>query len=109
VVESNAKVAGMGVGESRQTKRAREEKGAAQKTARRTLTPPKPDYELVFPEEWEQAKQMDGTYRYNHQAWREDERDSWSIRSNRVGTLQKRATLYVRIPSVVSGCMLLLP
>jgi hypothetical protein len=47
VVESDAKVAGKAVGKSRQTKRAREQKGTAQKTARRTLTPPKPDYKLV--------------------------------------------------------------
>jgi hypothetical protein len=51
--------------ERRQTKRAREEKGA-QKAARRTPTPPKPDYKLVFLEEWKQAKQTEGTYRYNH-------------------------------------------
>jgi hypothetical protein len=75
VVESDAKVAGKAVGESRQTKRARDEKGTAQKTARRTLTPPKPDYKLVSPEEWEQAKQTERTYRYDHKQWREDDRD----------------------------------
>jgi hypothetical protein len=53
MVESNAKAAGKTVGESKQTKRTRGEKGAAQKTARRTLTPPKPDYKLVFSGEWE--------------------------------------------------------
>jgi hypothetical protein len=45
MVESNVKATGKTVAESRQTKRAREEKGA-QKAARRTLTPPKPDYKL---------------------------------------------------------------
>jgi hypothetical protein len=55
-------------------------------------------------EEWEQAKQTEGTYRYDHKEWREDERDPWSIRSNWAGSLQKRATLYVRIPSVVQVC-----
>jgi hypothetical protein len=58
----------------------------------------------VSPEEWEQAKQTEGTYRYDHKEWRKDERDPWSIRGNRAGTLQKRATLYVRIPSVVQVC-----
>jgi hypothetical protein len=53
---------------------AREEKGA-QKTARRTLTPPKPDYKLVSPKEWKQAKQTEGTYRYDHKEWREDNMD----------------------------------
>jgi hypothetical protein len=75
MVESDVKVTGKTVEESRQTKRAREEKGA-QKAARRTLAPLKPDYKLVSPEEWEQAKQTEGTYRYNHKEWREDERDS---------------------------------
>jgi hypothetical protein len=103
MVESDAKATGKAVGESRQTKRAREEKGA-QKVARRTLTPHKPDYKLVSPEEWEQAKQTEGTYRYDHKEWREDNRDPRSIRGNRAGTLQKRATLYVRIPSVVQVC-----
>jgi hypothetical protein len=96
LVESNAKATGKTVGKSRQTKRAREEKGA-QKAARRTLTPPKPDDKLVSAEEWEKAKQTEGTYCYQ----RKDDRDPWSIRGNRAGTLHKRATLYVRIPSVV--------
>jgi hypothetical protein len=103
MVESDVKATGKTVVESRQTKRDREEKGA-QKAARRTLTPPKPDYKLVSSEEWKQAKQTEGTYRYNHKEWCEDERDPWSICGNRAGTLQKRATLYVRIPSVVQGC-----
>jgi hypothetical protein len=47
---------------------------------------------------------MEGTYRYDHKEWRKDERDPWSIRGNRVGTLQRRATLFVRIPSVVQVC-----
>jgi hypothetical protein len=103
MVESDVKATGKIVVESRQTKRAREEKGA-QKAARRTLTPPKPDYKLVSPEVWEQAKQTEGTYRYDHKEWCENERDPWSIRGNRAGTLQKRATLFVRIPSVVQVC-----
>jgi hypothetical protein len=103
MVESDAKATGKTVGKSRHTKRAPEEKGA-QKAARRTLTPPKPDYKLVSPEEWEQAKQTEGTHRYDHKEWRKDERDPWSIRGNWAGTLQKRATLYVRIPSVVQVC-----
>jgi hypothetical protein len=86
MVESEAKATGKTVVESRQTKRAQEEKGA-QKAARRTLTPPKPDYKLVFPEEWEQAKQTEGTYRYDHKEWRKDDKDPWSIRGNRAGTL----------------------
>jgi hypothetical protein len=103
MLESNVKATGKTAVESGQTKRAEEEKGA-QMAARRTLTPPKPDYKLVSPNEWEQAKQMEGTYRYDHKEWREDERDPWSIRGNRVGTLQRRATLFVRIPSVVQVC-----
>jgi hypothetical protein len=86
MVESDVKATGKTVVESRQTKRAREEKGA-QKAARRTLTPPKPDYKLVSLEEWEQARQTEGTYRYDHKEWRKDERDLWSIRGNRAGTL----------------------
>jgi hypothetical protein len=62
------------------------------------------DYKLVSPKEWEQAKQTEGTYRYDHKEWREDERNPWSIRGNRAGTLQKRATLYVRVRSVVQVC-----
>jgi hypothetical protein len=58
----------------------------------------------VSPEEWKQAKQTEGTYRYDHKEWREFDRDPWSIRDNRVGTLQKRATMYMRIPSVVPIC-----
>jgi hypothetical protein len=58
----------------------------------------------VSPDKWEQAKQTEGTYRYNHNEWREDEREPWSIRGNRVGTLQRRATLFVRITSVVQVC-----
>jgi hypothetical protein len=103
MVESDAKAMGKTVGKRRQTKRAQGEKGA-QKAARRTLTPPKPDYKLVSPKEWKQAKQMEETYRYDHKEWRKDDRDHWSIRGNRAGTLQKRATLYVRIPSVVQVC-----
>jgi hypothetical protein len=103
MLESDVKATGKTVAESRQTKRAREEKGA-QKAARRTLTPPKSDYKLVSSEEWEQAKQTEGTYRYDHKEWRKDERDPWSIRGNWAETLQKRATLFVRIPSVVSVC-----
>jgi hypothetical protein len=48
--ESDVKETGKSVAESRQTNRAREEKGA-QKASRRTLTPPKPDYKLVSPNE----------------------------------------------------------
>jgi hypothetical protein len=103
MVESNAKATGKTVGESRQTKRAREKKGA-QKAARHTLTPPKHNYKLVSLEQWEQAKQTEGIYRYDNKEWREDDRDPWSIPGNRAGTLQKRATLYVRIPSVVQVC-----
>jgi hypothetical protein len=103
MVESDVKATGKTVVKSRQTKRAREKKGA-QKAARRTLTPPKPDYKLVFPEEWEQAKQTEGTYRYDHKEWREGKRDPWSIRANRTRTLRKRATPFVRIPSVVQVC-----
>jgi hypothetical protein len=103
MLESDVKATGKTVAESRQTKRAREEKGT-QKAARRTLTPPKPDYKLVSPEEWEQAKTMKGTYRYDHNEWREDERDPWSIRGNWAGTIQRRATLFVRIPSLVQVC-----
>jgi hypothetical protein len=62
MLESDVKATGRIVAESRQTKRAREENGA-QKAARRTLTPPKPDYKLVSLEEWEQAKQTERTYR----------------------------------------------
>jgi hypothetical protein len=58
----------------------------------------------VPPEEWEQAKQKEGAYRYDHKEWRKDERDPWSICGNRAGTLQKRTTLCVRIPSVVQIC-----
>jgi hypothetical protein len=101
--KSNVKATGKTVAESRQTKRAREEKGA-QKASRRTLTPPKPDYKLVSPNEWEQAKTTEGIYRYDHKEWREDKRDPWSIRDNRAGTIQRRATLFVRIPSVVQVC-----
>jgi hypothetical protein len=50
------------------------------------------------------TKETEGTYRYDHKEWREDKRDPLSIRGNRVGTLQRRATLFVRIPSVVLVC-----
>ena len=30
--------------------------------------PPKPDYKLVSPEEWEKNKQREGTYRYDHKS-----------------------------------------
>jgi hypothetical protein len=103
MVKSDVKATGKTVTESRQTKRAQQEKGA-QKAARSTLTPPRPDYKLLSPEEWEQAKQTEGTYRYNHKEWRKDERDPWSIRCNRAGTIQRRATLFVRTPSVVQVC-----
>jgi hypothetical protein len=41
----------------------------------------------VFPKEWEQDKQTEGTYRYDHNEWREDDKDPWSIRGNWAGTL----------------------
>jgi hypothetical protein len=72
--ESDVKGTGKTVVESRQTKRAQEEKGA-QKASRRTLTPPKSDYKLVSPNEWKQAKTTEGTYHYDHKEWREDKRD----------------------------------
>jgi hypothetical protein len=103
MLEYDVKATGKTAVESRQTKRAREEKGA-QKAASRMLTPPKPDYKQVSPDEWEQAKTTEGTYRYDHKEWREDERDPWSIRGNRAGTIKRRATLFVRIPSVVQVC-----
>jgi hypothetical protein len=48
MVESNVKATGKTAVEIRQTKRAQEKRGA-QKAARRTLTPPKPDYKLTCP------------------------------------------------------------
>jgi hypothetical protein len=102
--ESDVKATGKTVAESRQTTRAQEEKGA-QKASRCTLTPPKPaNYKLVSPNEWKQAKTTEGTYRYDHKERREDERDSWSIRGNWAGTIQRHATLFVPIPSVVQVC-----
>jgi hypothetical protein len=75
MVESGARRAGTAAEESRQSKRAREEKEAAQKTAKRAQVPPKPEYKLVSPEEWGKTKQKERTYRSDHQGWREDERD----------------------------------
>jgi hypothetical protein len=102
MVDSGARAAGKGQEESRQQKRAREEKGAVQQTAKRTLEPPKPEYLLVSPEEWE--KQKEGTYRYDHKKWCEDGKDPWSIRGNKIGGLRAGGTLWLRIPSVVQPC-----
>jgi hypothetical protein len=101
MVESGARAAGKGKEESRQQKRAREEKGAVQQTAKRTLEPPKPEYLLVSPEEWKKRKQKEGTYRYDHKKWREDGKDPWSIRGNKIGGVRAGGTLWLRIPSVV--------
>jgi hypothetical protein len=38
---------------------------------------PRPEYMLMGPEEWEHRKQRDGTYRYDHQKFREEARDPW--------------------------------
>jgi hypothetical protein len=75
MVESGAKAAGKATEESRQQKRAREEKGAVQKTVKRTLELPKTGYMQVSPEEWDKRKQQEGTYRYDHKGWRENARD----------------------------------
>jgi intracellular sulfur oxidation DsrE/DsrF family protein len=107
LVESGARAAGRGKekeGESRQQKRAREEKGSAQKTVKRTLDLPKPEYQLVFLDEWDKHKQKEGTYRYDHKEWREDGRDPWSIRGNKIGGIRVGGMLYLRIPSVVQVC-----
>jgi hypothetical protein len=104
MVESGARAAGKGKEESRQQKQAREEKGSVQQTAKRTLELPKPEYLLVSPDEWEKRKQREGTYRYDHKNWREDARDPWSIRGNKVGGIRAGGTLWLRIPSVVQVC-----
>jgi hypothetical protein len=89
MVESGARTAGKGKEEGRQQKRAREERtstreerGSAQVVAKRTLVLPRPQYMLVSPEEWENRKHRDETYRYDHQKWREELRDLWSVRGS---------------------------
>jgi hypothetical protein len=64
----------------------------------------RPEYMLVSPEEWEHRKQRDGTYRYDHQKWREESRDPWSVRGNKIGGLRAGGTMWVRIPPVVQVC-----
>jgi hypothetical protein len=91
-------------GESRQQKRAWEEKGSVQQTAKRTLELPKPEYMLVSPEEWEKRKQQEGTYTYDHKKWRESDRDPWAIRGNKIGAIRTGGTLWLRIPPVVQVC-----
>jgi hypothetical protein len=98
MLESDVKAMGKTAVESRQTKRAREEKGV-QKAARRTLTPPKPDYKLVSPDKWEQVKTMEGTYRLVP-----PEGVARGICGNWARTIHRRATLFVRISSVVQVC-----
>jgi hypothetical protein len=107
LVESGARVATKGKereGESRQQKRAREEKGSVQQTAKRTLELPKPEYMLVSPEEWEKRKQQEETHTYDHKKWRESDRDPWAIRDNKIGAIRTDGTLWLRIPSVVQVC-----
>jgi hypothetical protein len=107
LVESGARAAGRGKereGESGQQKRAREEKGSVQQTVKRTLELPKPEYQLVSPDEWEKCKQKEGTHRYDHKKWREDGKDPWSVRGNKIGGLRAGGTLWLRIPSVVQVC-----
>jgi hypothetical protein len=72
--------------------------------AKLTLELPKPEYMLVFPEEWEMRKNMDGTYRCNHQKWREEQRDPWSVRGSKIEGLRVSGTMWLRIPSVVQVC-----
>jgi hypothetical protein len=111
MVESGARTAGTGKEEGRQQKRAREdrtstreERGSAQVVAKRTLVLPRPEYMLVSPEEWEHRKQRDGTYRYDHQKWREESRDPWSVRGSKIGGLRAGGTMWLRIPSAVQVC-----
>jgi hypothetical protein len=104
MLESGARATGKGKEESRQQKRAQEEKGSVQQTAKRTLELPKPEYLQVSPGEWEKRKQQEGTYRYDHKKWREDARDPWCIRGNKAGGIRGRGTLWLRIPSVVQVC-----
>jgi hypothetical protein len=80
MVESGAKAAGKVKEGSRQQKRAREEKGSVQKSAKQTLQLPRPDYKLVSPAEWEKHKQREGAYRYDHKSWKEEVKNPWSIR-----------------------------
>jgi hypothetical protein len=111
MVESGARTAGKGKEEGRQQKRAREERtltreerGSAQLVAKRTLVLLRPEYMLVSPEEWENRKQRDGTYRYVHQKWREELRDPQSVRGSSIGGLRAGGTMWLRIPSVVQLC-----
>jgi hypothetical protein len=43
----------------------------------------------------------EGTYRYDHKKWREDGKDPWSIRGNKIGGLRAGGTLWLCIPLVV--------
>jgi hypothetical protein len=111
MVEAGARTAGKGKEEGRQQKRAREdrtsareERGSAQVVAKQTLVLPKPEYMLVSPEEWQHRRQRDGTYRYDHQKWREDLRDPWGIHGSKIEGLRKGGTMWLRIPSVVQVC-----
>jgi hypothetical protein len=111
MVESGARTTGKSKEEGKQQKRAREERtstreerGSAQVAAKRTLVLPRPEYMLVSPEEWEHRKQRVGTYRYDHQLWREESRDPWSVRGNKIGGMWAGGTMWVRIPLVVQVC-----
>jgi hypothetical protein len=111
MVESGARMTGKSKEEGKQQKRAREERtstreerGSAQVAAKRTLVLPRPEYMLVSPEKWEHRKQRDGTYRYDHQKWREESRDPWSVRGNKIGGLRAGGNMWVRIPPVVQVC-----
>jgi hypothetical protein len=111
MVESGARTTGKSKEEGKQQKRAREERtstreerGSAQVAVKRTLVLPRPEYMLVSPKEWEHRKQRDGTYRYDHQKWREESRDPWSVRGNKIGGLRASGTMWVRIPPVVQVC-----
>jgi hypothetical protein len=55
----------------------------------------------VSSEEWEKHKQKEGTYGYDHKKWREDGKDPWSIRGNKIRGLRASGTLWLRIPSMV--------
>jgi hypothetical protein len=104
IVESGAKATSKSAEESRQQKRAWEEKGSVQKPGKKASERLKPDYKLVSSWEWEKNKQREGTYRYDQKSWKEDARDPWSICGNKVGGLREYGTLYLHIPSVVQVC-----
>jgi hypothetical protein len=60
----------------------------------------------VSPDDGDEYKQIEGTYRYDHAEWRDvaESQNPFSVRGNRGGTVKRTSAYYLCIPPVVQVC-----